>query len=411
MDNSEIIKLVSDGVDRAKAGKALEVFASVAPLHDNDSLPVSSHYAFAWIIYYALHQSPAKDILGRKRLLARYFSLNVKRPHKQHSMILTEAIRLHGDASALSREVPDFRQKDTPRFSIVRFMELWDFANLRPGDWRRKENEGKLLPSTVEKLATAYINELAAENRPAPEPFMAIARRILEVNSPGANQYAQMGRLCELAGNREEAREFLRKALLCCPTKPYLWSRLASLLEERQHLKLRVALLYKALSIPGPEDFKGRVRLKMAETLANGAACQQAAWELMQVKNNYERNGWNLPAKYAEVRLRIPADTLPVDPTPAYRRTESLADDYLVASLPLLAVAKTYHKAAADKIDRYGRKRKKPVAWRVTDESGAHYWFEPSAFGLSEDLPIGTKLQIRLFGGKVVGVYIEECDS
>lgn len=406
METNELIKFVSDGFDRAKAGAAVEVYGEVTPYYDGNALPLKSHYPYGWIIYYALHQSPAFAIKERKHMLARYLRLQVERPHKLHSMILTEAFRLYKDAADASDNA---RVKegvnpvtDTTRFSIVKFSDLWNLNNIRPGDWKRKEHEGKELPSTVEKLITCYVDELNAAHMMASPEFMAIVNRAL-VEYPGSsNLYAQCAQLYELSGNKEAAIEMLRNAILASSSKFYLWSRLAALITSRVDLRLKVSLLYKALCCPGQEEFKGKIHLNLAAALAEGGAFPQASWELKYVKNFYEGKGWYLPRLYNETKKKIPAGTKAADPTAIYKKAEHLADDYIYESLPEILVKKTYHKPAAVTTDRFGNRRPGRTAWRVTDEAGTNYWMTPSYFNIEENLPTDTPLKIKVFNGKVV---------
>lgn len=407
MDANDIIKFVSDGFDKAKAGNALEVYAAVAKIQNSNQLPLKSHYPFGWIIYYALHQSPAYAIKQRKHLLAQYLGLSVTKPHKLHSMILNEAIRLYKDASSLAANPSPATRKNketTEGFSIVRFINLWDLANLRPGDHRRKEHEGKQLPSTVEKLITQYVDDLYASHTPPSEDFMSLALLALAENPGSDGLNANCARLYELRGNKEKAVELLRNAILASSSKFYLWGRLADIVsEEKSKTRLAVALLYKALRAPGQEDFKGRVHLKMAKVLADGGSPAHAKWELDVVKRMYESKGWNLPKLSKEISRQIPADTVAADPSSIYRKLEYLADDFIYESLPEVAVKKTYHKPADPTKGAGGR-----TAWRVTDSDGHNYWLQPAKFNIPDNIPLGTPLSIKVFNGKVVAAKLEE---
>ena len=86
---------ISDGVDLAKAGKALEVYSLLKGEFESGNVAAHSHYPLGWILYYALHQSGEKAFHERKVMLKQYLQLTLKKPHKLHSMILTEAIRLY----------------------------------------------------------------------------------------------------------------------------------------------------------------------------------------------------------------------------------------------------------------------------------------------------------------------------
>ncbi len=410
METNELIKLVSDGFERAKGGAAAEVYAEVTPYYDTHTLPVKSHYPYGWIIYYALHQSPEHAILERKQMLVRYLNLLVDRPHKLHSMILTEAFRLYKDAADAAYIAKNKNgnngASEATGFSIVKFVELWNLSNLRPGDWRRKEHEGKDLPSTVEKLITNYVDELYTTRTPASPQFLDIINRAL-IEYPGSsNLYAQCAQLYELSGDKEGAVEMLRNAILASSSKFFLWSRLAVLITDKDDLRLKVSLLYKALSCPGQEDFKGKVHLNLAAALAEGGAFPQAKWELVYVKDFYEGKGWNLPRLYRETEKKIPDGTQTANPMAIYKKVESLADDYIYESLLEVPVKKTYHKPAAETTDRYGNRRPGRTAWRVTDATGTNYWFTPSFFNIPDNLPTDTSLKIKVFNGKVVKAFL-----
>lgn len=406
MEINEIIKFVSDGFDRAKAGAAVETYNTILHHPDMRELPQKSHYPMGWIIYYALHQSPPQAIKERKLMLAHYLRLNVVKPHKLHSMILTEAFRLYkdaADASSIARLKGSFNPvTDSTGFSIVKFAHLWNLDHIRPTDWNRKEHEGKQLSSTVEKLITHYTDELYGMHIAPSAEFTGIVNRAMVAYPPTANLFAQRAQLHELAGEKEAAIEMLRNAILTSSTKFYLWSRLANLITDKDNLRLKVGLLYKALLCPVQEEFKGKIHLNLAAALAEGGALPQAKWELKYVKDLYKKNEWYLPKLYRETEKKIPAGTEPADPSDIYRKVEHIADDFIYELLPETEARKTYHKAAAETTDRYGNRRMGQTAWRVTDSNGANYWFNPGKYGIQEDLPADTRVRIKVYGGKVV---------
>lgn len=262
------------------------------------------------------------------------------------------------------------------------------------------------LSSTVERLITHYTDELYSKRSPAKEAFVRIANQALVAYPGSASLFAQRAQLHELAGENEAAIEMLRNAVLASSTKYHLWSRLARLISGKEQTRLKVALLYKALRCPGQEEYKGKVHLHLAAILADGGAYPQAKWELDYVKRFYEEKGWYMPRLYTEVSGRIPEGTVTADPSGMYRKVEHLADDFIYESLPETPVRKTYHKAAGEATDRYGRRRMNPTAWRVTDEAGANYWFNPGRFGIDENLPADTYLCVKIFAGKIVKARI-----
>ena len=400
MTESDVIRFVSDGFDKAKGGDAVNTYSVVAGIHDQGRLPLKSHYPFGWIIYYALHQSSQKDIIARKNMLARYFKLRVTTPHKLHSMVLTEALRLYKDAKDVAYGK---RKEETVGFSIVNFMKLWGFANLRPGDWRRKEHDGKTLSSTTEKLITHCTDELVSTKSLPSEEFRIILNKAITDYPESFNLHAQIAELLLLDGKEDDAASMLKRALLLAPGKFYLWSRLAATVDVNVDSHLKVSFLYKALTSPGPDQFKGKIRLALADVLVKRRAFGLALWELQKVKALYESNGWHLSNLFQELLSAVPAGTVPENPEGAYRKVAPLADEKLFSELPDIEVTKTYHKVPGANErsgkDNFGRPA---IAWRVTDAAGKNYWLQPHRFNLHPELPMGTRIAIKAFGGKVV---------
>lgn len=393
----DISKYVSDGFEAAKSGEGRSVYNSVAELFSQGLLPAKSHYPFGWIIYYALHQTPDAEIVERKKMLATYLRLRVTVPHKLHSMILTEAIRLYKDSQ---NAVFNNRKDESLRFSILKFLQLWDPANLRPGDWKRKEVEGKMLSSTVEKLITVLADESETTHTcPAPEIIALIDKGVEEYGDSSA-LYVQRSAVYILEGKRESATAMLKKALLLAPGKFHIWGRLGGLVEVAENPNLHISLLHRAVSTPGPEEFKGRVRLSLAKAFVELKAYPYALWELEQVRHIYETKGWHLPQAYKLLLGQIPQDAKGTDPSDIYRRVAGLADDFIYSELPTVIMAKTYHKLPDNRrASGYGTPA---IAWRLTGEDRNNVWFTPSKFGIDPNLPSGTRIGVKLFNGKVV---------
>lgn len=398
MTDSRISRFVSDGFEKAKGGDALAIYAAVTNYHDSGILPEKSHYAFGWIIYYALHQSIEKDIGARKEMLARYFRLKLTVPHKLHSMILTEAIRLYKDVKNVSY---GRNQKELTTFSIVRFLELWNTENLRSGDWNRKQLEGKPLSSTVEKLITSYVDEIESSRSTPSSKFLEVIDKAVSYYPDSFNILSQRAAIHIINHDNEKGAELLRKALLVAPGKFFLWQRLAMTVSPLEKPHLHVALLYKALISPGQEQFKGRIRLSLAEVLISRGAFPQALWELQKIRAIYDSNGWHIPVKVNDFLNKIPNGTIPDNPERLYKKVEHLAEEEIYDSLPWLHVVKTYHKHPVSETAS-PFKTKPSAAWRVTDNDGNNFWLQPHRFKIDPSLPLGTPLFIRIYNGKAV---------
>lgn len=402
MDRTIIGKYISEGVDKAKAGEAVAIYRNIVNSVEFSAIPEKSHYGMGWIVYYALHQSADHEIAERKKMLACYLNLSVTKPHKLHSMILTEAIRLYKNAqdAAFGK-----KRDEIVAFSIVKFCRIWNLTNLRPGDKRRKEVEGKMLPSTVEKLLTATVDEIENDNSLFDAAYIALADEMLAIYPDSFNLYAQRASLCAMEGNLERAAEMMKKAVLLAPTKFFLWSKLAKYVGAGKDPNLYISLLYKALKSPGPEQFKGKIRLTLAKVLADRKAFPQALWELQQMKRIYDANGWHLSPTYQQIQKIIPGETVASDPSAAYKRIEYLAEDYIYSGLPFVTMKKSFHKLP-DPNKKFPNSRP-TIAWRVTDQSGANVWFTPEHHHIDPNLPIGTSVRVKVYNSRVVKAEIE----
>lgn len=401
MDKSIIERYISEGVDKAKAGDANAVYAAIADGIEFADIPTKSHYGLGWIIYYALHQSPDKEIVERKKMLVYYLNLRLTKPHKLHSMILTEAVRLYKDTRNAAYGK---RKDDIDTFSIVKFCKLWDLKNLRPGDWRRKELDGKPLTSTAEKLLTVLSDEMEGLKLTPEAEIVSFANELIALYPDSFNLYYQRAVMYLSEGEKEKAIEMLKKGILLAPGKFFLWSKLGQLVDADRHPRLRVSLLNRAMISPGPEQFKGRIRLMLAKIFADINAYPQAKWELEHVKRIYEANGWHLSPAYKAIERSIPEGTIPGDPTPAYKSVEKLADDFIYSALPVVEMKKTYHKLPDT--NKTFRNTKPAIAWRITNEEGTNIWFTPERHGIDPNLQMGTIVKVKIYNGKIVKAEI-----
>lgn len=332
-------------------------------------------------------------------MLAHYFKLKNKTPHKLHSMILTEAIRLYKDA-----KLSTFHKSQSHKvaFSIVKFSNIWNLDNLREGDWNRKQLDGKRLNSTVEKLITAYTDEVEETHVTPDEKFITVIDRAMSKYKDSYNLMSQRASIHISSHETEKARILLRGALLLAQGKFHLWNKLAATVSPTNEPRLHIALLYKALRSPGQDSYKGKIRLSIAAVLAEKGVFAQALWELQQVKALYEQQGWHLPPSFNNIMRKIPSETTPDNPERLYKKVEHLADEEIFNSLPQIPTTKTYHKI----MQPQNGHNPGDTAWRVTDNHGNNFWLHPLKFNIRPDLPNGTKVLIRVFNGKPVSANL-----
>lgn len=331
----------------ARTGSTIAPYDYIAQLIDNGQLTEPLHERAGWIIWNHLwHQHKRIPSQEARQALAMYLGLNgVASPSELHSRILFVAIRL--------------AKRFTHEFDFAKFLDIWGEDNFMPEDWERNERKGKRplkpgmsthFPSLVEAAVAQYIsfkkqlNELEYS-----EQFMALLGQAIEryPDKPELKRYLAMA--LAHRGDKERALELYRQAVPSI-NKFYVWHEIAGLFTH--DLDMKTSALCQTLTIKTPENFTSEVHRELGWELAREGNMAAALCELEIYRQVRERNGWPHSWRYAQLRKRIPEDTVASSPSDNWQ---------------------LYHERAVPIVKwAYGEMLQQPaiVASRFTDKQG-----------------------------------------
>lgn len=372
------LKAAMEGADPSvSCQKYIEAF-------NTGSLERGNMRRLGWLIYYALRHTPPTAVMPRKRLLAQYLRLDIPRPSGLHSLILSEAVKTERNAPV------KFRFRD--------FIKLWGIDNLQEADWEQRVTEdGKIMPSLVEKMIGAYSRDVKAEKGAVDADISAIIDTALErfPNNPNMPYFKAA---CLMAqGHRAEALEYYKKLLLKYPTKYYLWDQASALVDD---LDTRIALLCRAVSMGDDDGYLGAARLRLADALIDKGLANNAKTELDRYRSTYAARGWGIKHEFRVTAYRIPLDTPGADNARLYESYAPAADKFLLDSLPEIDVVKVGDKMADDRYHPGRRYR----LWTLKGPSRLYYLKNPRKYGLDPQTQNGANLLIKEVEGKVVWI-------
>lgn len=283
-----------------------------------------------------------------------------------HSLILAEAVRV---------------EKEWPQqFMFTEFVDRWNLENLTEGDWARfVTDDGKTMLSRVEKMIYLYTKEVqAVENIRPSDDFSAVLDSAISKWATDDNLLRCKAMLCIKITDVENAISCYKEAItLSNGQKFFLWSELANLVKD---VDLQIGLLSKALLLPTPEEFLGKIRLQLAKLLSHKQMFDYAKHELDKVEHIYIGQGWRLPQEHYYLLNELPTNTTAEDCSAQYRHWAQTADQYMYASLPSITMIKIAERI--DTIERQGQRPKRVPKWTLIDNSGKTVTINPRKFNL-----------------------------
>lgn len=376
---------VNDALEKAKNGvDAMAEYKHVMKLFDAGELDASLYQDFGWLTYYALKHTPLNDAHSRKMMLNQYFKLKLSRPSRLHSLILAEAVKV---------------EQNTPlQFRIRDFIKMWGLENLRDDDWNQfTTDDGKTLPSLVEKLVGVYAKEVKTDGIVAPDEFASLVDEAMMRYPKNQNMPYYKAVVLISQGKKDEAVGYYRDLILRFPAKYYLWDHISSLIDD---IDTKIGLLGKALSTGDDESFLGNVRLKMAQLLLQKGLAANAKYELEKYAETYRNNGWALKQDYKQVCNQLPKVDAAADNKPVYAEYASKAEEFIYSELPTVVAVKIDDALIDDRIHP-GRKI---VVWRFSTKDATLRLKKPAKFGLGKRMPNGSIFDIKAQDGKIVWI-------
>lgn len=375
---------IKNAVSQAKNGgkDTSELFNNIFQLYNSSNLDTSLYPDFGWLIYYVLKSTPLTDVNQRKKLLHQYLKLDLPRPSILHSRILGEAIKV---------------EQNTPlQFRIRDFMRLWGFENLTDEDWSQFTTEDNhVLPSLVEKLVGVYTKEVKTDKVNASDEFCDLVDKALEQYPNNQNMHYFKSIVLISQGKTKDAIRYYKNLILKFPSKFYLWSQIAELVED---LDTKIGLLSKALTLEKDESFLGSVRLRMAEALITKGLKENAKYELDRYNDTYTSKGWNLKPQYWQLVNQL-SDIPAVNSNQnLYSEYIQLADNFIYSSISSSIAVKVSSSLLEDK-NHPGRKI---TIWHLRTKDSMIRLKKPTKFNLDKKMPDGSLFTIKVMDGKVV---------
>ncbi len=250
------------------------------------------HYKEGWEILYALRRNAQSDIVQCRQLLQRYLQLYVPRPSVLHSAILEQVVLL--------------KQEAPQDFSLLAFMRLWEWINLRPADWIDSRPQ---CPSMAEALVSLCMQELSEESNPQPdEAFVTAVSCGLQHVRPDTNLWYHYAKLYLYQGKNSEALEIMRYLLRQGNPRHFLWSEVARLVSDPP---TRCALLCKALICCPQSEFSAKFHLQLAASLLPQGQYGYALGELLRYHDECICHGWHVGRQLEMLMDQLPANTAP----------------------------------------------------------------------------------------------------
>ena len=376
---------IKDLTEKAKAGENVYTeYKAIEELFKNNKLDETLYLDFGWLVYYVLKHTPLTDAHIRKVLLSNYLKLNLPKPSVLHSLILTEAIKV---------------EQNTPlQFRIRDFISLWGLDNLREEDWEQfHTDDGKTLPSSVEKLIGVYAKELKTDHVESPEEFIQLVDKALERYPKSQNMPYFKASVLISQGKTDEALAYYKDLILRFPSKFDLWDHAAELIDD---IDTKIGLRCKALTCGTDDEFVGGVRLRLADLLMQKNLMSNAKYELDRFRSTYENKGWRLKSEYWQMQKQL-QDVQPSDDNAGmYARFAANADEFIYSALPVnLAI-----KVAESLNDDRNHPGRKIMTWILRTDKSVVRLRKPAKFGLNKRTPNGVAFDVKMQGDKIVWI-------
>lgn len=376
---------IKDAVENAKGGEdAVSAYQQASVWYNEGQLDKQLYSDFGWLTYYALKQTAVGDVHKRKTLLNQYLQLDLPKPSKLHSLILVEAIKV---------------EQNTPlQFRIRDFIRIWGLDNLREEDWDQyRTEEGNTLPSTVEKLIGVYTKELKTDGVESSEDFSQLVDKALAKYHKSQNLPYFKATVLISQGKVQEALTYYKNLILRFPSKYYLWSQTAELIED---IDTKIGLLCKALTCGADDEFLGGVRLNLATLLYQKGMTENAKHELERYRETYKNKGWSLKSDFWQTYNKVNSVEKSIDNNMLYSEYAVKADEFIYTALPTVVAVKVAETQSEDR-NHPGRKI---TTWILCTANDSIRLRKPTKFRLNKHTPNGVIFDVKLQDGRIVWI-------
>lgn len=169
---------------------------------------------------------------------------------------------LKGQSAMMRAAIQVFEHNNS--FSILDFITHWNITRLTDDDWKGKQHEGFVTPSTGMRIVGKVFKEVAAN--PTVDMALRAAPILAEAlkHSPyNRDNQRYKAIIYQIMGKKDKAINVYRH-LISRSKKSNEFQELANLIEDERY---KIALLCKAITLQRDEKFRQRLRFTLAELL------------------------------------------------------------------------------------------------------------------------------------------------
>lgn len=372
---------VVNAQEQAKSGNPAAALAAILPI-DTTGFPENIRENAGWTVFYYLRSNKDTISLSQmKEAVDKYFTLDLKRPSKLHSMVLFYAVNFASkDDCSHSERLVWFRQ----------FFEQWGMGEgLMEEDWKQNVYEGKHFPSLAEKAIRCY-SEAPDSGSSDVESYKALLEKASSKVSENENILRKLAMLYHKTGRKDDAIRITKDLIKTHTGKFYFWYELAHYVGSEQ-LDLCIACCAKALLSTREERYLGNIHIAMGSLLAKKGLYAEVLCEAEKYKAICVENRWTVRAQYNALRSMVPSGTVRTEDNHGlYKQYESIADEFMYSDIPSRTMVLTESFFQENK--HSGKKR---LIFVLYDKNNKSIWINPNAFGLDRKTKFGTCFEVK----------------
>lgn len=284
--------------------------------------------------------------------------------------------------------------------SYIKFADWWGLENFREEDYEKEEFNGKRNISVAERAYIAYSKQLLAgksqdafglqrvpDNKKI-KAFMPSLNRVIKDHPEYQYPLYYKVKLMMISGSSQEVLSTFIPFAKRKQNDFWVWDLMADILPEEEDMQF--ACYCKALSLKAPEEYVGKIRIKLTRLLLRKGKFAEAKTELAALLAAYTAQKWKTPAQvtswvseswYVEATARPNNKTL-------YAQNAEKAEEVLYLDVPEETI-----------LVEFVNKNKHMIHF-VHDKS-RHGFFKYA--GLVDKPKVGDLLSVRLRGNEQTG--------
>ena len=276
-------QLISQAKTLSKEGRHAEAVDLYRKVWASGSADMETQSSLGWELYKLSKQLMALDNVNLgavKRNLNDYLKLEVEKPSLLHSCFLQLAAKLAGQ----------------DKFNMLVFSRLWKLEYLRPEDFERYHGEdGKEYPSLAEKVIQQAGKEAAASDNVQDQNYI-LPHIDTAVERFPDNIWLKLDKAKVLLaqGRHDDALAFGLEVAKSKVNDYWAWGLLGDIFAGTDS-ETALSCYCKALLCPADDKYTGKVRLKLAQRMAESDEFAAAKHEVETVLLYREKEDQKIP--------------------------------------------------------------------------------------------------------------------